>query len=108
MQEKYEVCAAFFHGFDYSGFTTGNATQKLGVLPAAQEHVLQQNDGKNRFVRAVVELSKAFALAVPADEALAVVDDVAFFQAVKSVLVKSIEPSPPSGRSCRGRCRPTR
>jgi type I restriction enzyme R subunit len=93
MQEKYEICAAFFHGFDYSGFTSGNAIQKLGVLPAAQEHVLQQNDGKNRFVKAVVELSKAFALAVPADEAMAVVDDVAFFQAVKSVLIKTIEPT---------------
>ncbi len=90
MQEKYEVCAAFFHGFDYTGFTSGNATQKLGVLPAAQENVLNQNDGKNRFVKAVVELSKAFALAVPADEAMAVVDDVAFFQAVKSVMTKSI------------------
>jgi type I restriction enzyme R subunit len=90
MQEKYEICEAFFHGFDYSGFTSGNAIQKLGVLPAAQEHVLKQNDGKNRFVKAVVELSKAFALAVPADEAMAVVDDVAFFQAVKSVLTKSI------------------
>jgi type I restriction enzyme R subunit len=90
MQEKYEICAAFFHGFDYSGFTSGNAIQKLGVLPAAQEHVLQQDDGKNRFVKAVVELSKAFALAVPADEAMDVVDDVAFFQAVKSLLTKSI------------------
>jgi type I restriction enzyme R subunit len=90
MREKFEVCEAFFHGFDYSGFTTGNAIQKLGVLPAAQEHVLQQEDGKARFVKAVIELSKAFALAVPADEALAVVDDVAFFQAVKSVLTKSI------------------
>jgi type I restriction enzyme R subunit len=95
MQEKYEICAAFFHGFDYSTYKTGNAIQKLGVLPAAQEHVLQQEDGKARFVKAVIELSKAFALAVPADEALAVVNDVAFFQAVKSVLVKSIEPSLP-------------
>lgn len=90
MREKFEVCAAFFHGFDYSAFTTGNATQKLGVLPAAQEHILKQDDGKSRFVKAVVELSKAFALAVPADEALAVVDDVAFYQAVKSVLSKAI------------------
>jgi type I restriction enzyme, R subunit len=90
MQEKLEVCAGFFHGFDYSGFTTGSAPQKLAVLPAAQEYILKQDDGKNRFVKAVVELSKAFALAVPADEAMAVVDDVAFFQAVKSVLSKAI------------------
>jgi type I restriction enzyme, R subunit len=90
MQEKFENCAEFFHGFDYSAWATGGATKKLGVLPAAQEHVLRQHDGKNRFVKAVEYLSKAFALAVPADEALAVVDDVAFFQAIKSVLTKNI------------------
>lgn len=87
--EKYEICAGLFHGFDHSAFTTGTATQRLTVLPAAQEHILQQNDGKARLVRAVDELSKAFALAVPADEVLKLVDDVAFFQAVKSVLTKS-------------------
>lgn len=89
MREKYEVCAALFHGFDYSTWAAGNATQKLGILPAAQEHILKQDEGKNRFVKAVVELSKAFALAAPHDEALAVVDDVAFYQAIKSVLTKS-------------------
>ena len=41
-------------------------------------------------MKAVEYLSRAFALAVPADEALAVVDDVAFFQAIKSVLTKII------------------
>ena len=90
MQEKFEVCEAFFHGFDRTPWTNGAATAKLGILPAAQEHVLKQQDGKYRFVQAVANLSKAFALAVPADEALAVVDDVAFFQAIKSVLTKSI------------------
>ncbi|MCZ2340882.1 MAG: type I restriction endonuclease subunit R [Bacteroidales bacterium] len=89
-QEKYEVCAAFFHGFDHSAWATGNATQKLGLLPTAQEHVLKQTDGKPRFVKAVDDLSKAFALAVPADAAMAVVDDVAFFQAVKAALVKQL------------------
>lgn len=90
MREKFEVCAAFFHGFDRSAWLHGTAAEKLGILPAAQEHILKQDDGKNRFVKAVVELSKAFALAVPADEAMAVVDDVAFFQAIKSILTKAI------------------
>ena len=90
MQGKLEVCTAFFHGFNRIAWTTGGATQKLAILPAAQEHILKQNDGKNRFVKAVIELSKAFALAVPADEALAVVDDVAFYQAIRSVLTKSV------------------
>lgn len=89
MLERYEVCCGIFHGFDWSAWVTGNPQQRLSVLPAAQEHVLQQDDGKSRLVKAVSELSKAFALAVPHEKALEIRDDVAFFQAVKSVLTKS-------------------
>jgi type I restriction enzyme R subunit len=39
-------------------------------------------------VRAVRELSEAFALAVPHEEALRIRDDVSFFQAVQAVLAK--------------------
>lgn len=88
MLSKYEVCCAMFHGFDRSQWTAGTPQQRLSVLPAAQEHILKQEDGKNRFVKAVGELSKAFALAVPHDKALEIRDDVAFFQAVRTVLTK--------------------
>jgi type I restriction enzyme R subunit len=89
MLEKYEVCCGIFHGFDWLTWKTGGPPERLSVLPAAQEHVLAQDDGKNRLVKAVGELSKAFALAVPHEKALEIRDDVAFFQAVKSVLTKS-------------------
>jgi len=89
MLEKYEICCGIFHGFDWSPWKSGGPQERLSILPAAQEHVLQQNDGKNRLVGAVTGLSKAFALAVPHEKALDIRDDVAFFQAVKSVLSKS-------------------
>jgi len=89
MLERYEVCCGIFHGFDWSLWKTGGPQERLSVLPAAQEHVLSQDDGKNRLVKAVSELSKAFALTVPHEKALEIRDDVAFFQAVKSVLTKS-------------------
>ena len=89
MLERYEVCCGIFHGFDWSAWKTGGPQERLSVLPAAQEHVLSQDDGKNRLVTAVGELSKAFALAVPHEKALEIRDDVAFFQAVRSVLTKS-------------------
>ncbi|MDD4540208.1 MAG: type I restriction endonuclease subunit R, partial [Lentisphaeria bacterium] len=89
MIERYEICRGIFHGFDWAIWTTGSPQERLSLLPAAQEHVLAQEDGKNRLVKAVGDLSKAFALAVPHDKAMAVRDDVAFFQAVKSVLTKS-------------------
>jgi len=88
MLEKYEVCSALFHGFDWSRWISGTPQERLSQLPAAQEHILAQEDGKDRCVRAVRELSQAFALAVPHEEALKIRDDVAFFQAVQAVLAK--------------------
>ena len=88
MLEKYEVCLGLFHGFDRSKWTSGTLAERLGLLPAAQEHILAQDNGKERCLRAVRELSQAFALAVPHEDALRIRDDVAFFQAVQSVLAK--------------------
>ena len=88
MREKYEICAGLFHGFDRSAWIEGTPAQRLTLLPAAQEHVLAQENGKERCLRAVRELSQAFALAVPHEEALRIRDDVAFFQAVRSALTK--------------------
>ena len=90
MLEKYEICLGLFHGFNWSAWMTGTPAQKLGLLPNAQEHILKQQDGKSRLIKAVTDLSKAFALAVPHDEAIRIRDDVGFFQAVRSVLAKSL------------------
>ena len=88
MQEKYEVCCGLFHGFDRAQWIDGTPAARLSLLPAAQEHILAQENGKARCIRAVRELSQAFALAAPHKDALAIRDDVAFFQAVRSVLAK--------------------
>ena len=88
MLEKYEVCRGLFHGFDYSGWIDGTPTERTSLLPAAQEHMLAQENGKERCLLAVRELAQAFALAVPHEEAMRIRDDVAFFQAVRSVLAK--------------------
>ena len=88
MLEKYEICDALFHGFDRSKWAEGSPAERLSLLPPAQEFVLAQQDGKDRLLRVVDELSKAFALAVPRDEALAIRDDIAFFQAVRAAIAK--------------------
>jgi len=89
MLEKYEIVTALFHGFDYSPFISGTPGQRLAVIPAAMEHVLTQQDGKKRFMQVVTELSKAFALAVPHEQALAIRDDVGFFQTVRAAFAKA-------------------
>ena len=88
MLEKYEICCGLFHGFDRTAWVEGTPAERLGLLPAAQEHVLAQVNGKERCLSAVRALSQAFALAVPHAEAIRIRDDVAFFQAVRTALSK--------------------
>ncbi len=96
MLERHEICCGLFHGFDWSAWAGGTPEQRLGLLPAAQEHILAQDEGKARLLEAVTRLSQAFALAVPHPEAIGIRDDVAFFQAVRAALAKSsAEPGKP-------------
>jgi type I restriction enzyme, R subunit len=95
MLTRYSICKTFFHGFDWSRWTTGTPAQKLSLLPAGQEHILagaakdqKPVEYRQRFLQAVTELSKTFALAVPHDKALEIRDDVGFFQAVRAAMTK--------------------
>jgi len=89
MREKYEICRDLLHGCDWSAWRDGDSTARLKLLPLAQERILAQEDGKARFAKAVTQLSQAFALAVPREAAIAIRDDVGFFQAVRAALGKS-------------------
>ncbi|MBP6834298.1 MAG: type I restriction endonuclease subunit R [Deltaproteobacteria bacterium] len=89
MLARHEVCCGIFHGFDWGPWTSGTPAQRLSLLPAAQEHVLAQDEGKERLLQAVMELSSAFALSVPHEEAIRMRDDVGFFQAVRAAITKT-------------------
>jgi len=88
MKEKLEIVSQMFHGFDYRSYFTADTSQKLSIILGAEEHILGLEDGMKRFIDQVTALSKAFSIAVPHEEAMAVKDEVAFFQAVKARLVK--------------------
>jgi len=60
----------------------------LQLIPAGQEHILEQEDGKKRWGQVVTELSRAFALCAATDEATKIRDDVSFFQALHAALNK--------------------
>ncbi|MCL4740149.1 MAG: type I restriction endonuclease subunit R [Burkholderiaceae bacterium] len=72
------------HGFDYSGFLTGGHK----TLAGAANFILGIEDGKKRFADLALAMSKAFTLCCTLDEAKAVREEVAFFQAVKVILTK--------------------
>jgi type I restriction enzyme R subunit len=88
MQEKLEVVMQILNGFHYQGYFTADTSKKLSIILAAENFILGIENGKKRFLDEVTALSKAFAIAVPHAEAMAIKDTVAFFQAVKARLVK--------------------
>ena len=86
--EKHQIVAQMFHGFDYKRYFSADTKEKMNIILSAQEHILGLPDGKNRFSKQVVLLGKAFALSVPAPEALNIKDELGFFQAIKARLGK--------------------
>lgn len=90
--EKMDVLRAMLHGYDYSGFKTGGhktlagaANHVLGIKTEGKE---SKRDGKKRFADVALAMSKAFTLCCTLDEAKALREEVAFFQAVKVILTK--------------------
>ncbi len=104
MQEKHQVICDMLHGLDWSKWTTGTSAERLSLIPAGQEHVLQlglrpgkKRNGKSdepkeakvQFVQLVTELSQAFALCATSDEATQLRDDISYFQAIQIALNKA-------------------
>ncbi|AKA25095.1 type I restriction endonuclease subunit R [Pseudomonas chlororaphis] len=84
LEERLDVLRSLLHGFDYSDYLTGG--HKL--LAGAANHILGLEDGKKRFADNALAMSKAFTLCCTLDEAKAVREEVAFFQAIKVILIK--------------------
>ena len=85
----------FFHGFDYAGHA--NPKVALALLGPAMEHLLQvdpepDEKGRNRGLRSyldqVAKLTKAQALAGTLAPAMALREEIAFFQALRVCLIK--------------------
>ncbi|MFA5824809.1 MAG: type I restriction endonuclease subunit R [Gallionellaceae bacterium] len=84
LEEKLDILRGLLSGYDYSDFLTASHKRLAG----AANHVLGEKDGKKRFADTALAMSKAFTLCCTLDEAKAVREEVAFFQAVKVILTK--------------------
>jgi type I restriction enzyme R subunit len=92
MLGKFETVEQMFHGFDYVAYFTAPTGEKLKVLMATTNHILRDEQTKERFLSEVTALSKLYVMAVPSDEAEKLRDYVAFFQAIK-VRINKFTPS---------------
>lgn len=88
MKEKYEIVCGIFSGFDWSPYVRGAPSTRLATLKAGLEFVLAVPDARERVLQYVRQLSEAFVLAVPHPDALKIQDDVGFFQAIRSQIIK--------------------
>ena len=87
--EKYEVVRDMLHKFDYAPIVKAPAAQRMMGIAQSMEFILGLEDGKKRYLQAVTVLSKAFALAVPHEKALAIRDELGLFQEIRASLVKA-------------------
>ncbi|HEV2709889.1 MAG TPA: type I restriction endonuclease subunit R [Edaphobacter sp.] len=85
LQEEMEVAWGLLHGVDYSDFRV-NA---LKPMRRAADHILGLEDGKRRFADCVLRMTQAFALCCTLPDAAKHREDIAFFQAVRTILTKS-------------------
>jgi len=88
MLAKFEVVQQMFHGFEYQTYFKAETGEKLKVLLAAQNFILNDDKLKERFLSEVTALSKLYVMAVPSYESETIKDDMAFFQAIKSRINK--------------------
>ena len=106
LQEKYEVVREMFHGFDYSKFFSGTPGERVRRAGRARwilfwTRASRPNRRRRRrrrqseaarkegaILQAVTELSLAYALVSTQDEAVAIREEVAFFQCIRAMLVK--------------------
>lgn len=89
MLEKYEIVRGILHGYNYLSIVYEKTDNPMVGIAETMEYILSLDKGKDRFLKAVSELSKAFALSVPHDQALKIRDEVGFFQQIRAALIKS-------------------
>jgi type I restriction enzyme, R subunit len=103
MLEAFERVCGIFHGFDYAKGIHGTPTERLATLAGAVDWVLKWQEAEaakikdveakkaahRAFQDAVLNLTKAYALAAASAEAAKIRDDVGFFQAVRATIAKS-------------------
>ena len=88
MLEKYDIVKSMYHNYDYKKYFSWTPMERTEIFSWALEHILGMEDGKKRYLKVVTELSYAFSISMPSDEAEEIRDDVWFFQWIKAWIMK--------------------
>lgn len=88
MLELYEAIDYQLRHFNWRKFFTLSPIEKLKFIPIIVDYIFSQENGEQSFTENTKNLLKAFAISVPHEKAMAIRDDVALFQTIKTRLVK--------------------
>ncbi|MCG1265145.1 type I restriction endonuclease subunit R [Staphylococcus epidermidis] len=91
---KYDVIQDMLYNLDYSKFNSEKKSERYYTISDTMDYVIGLGeDERQRFIKTVIELGKAFALCATEPTAQELNDEIAFFKAVKAGLVKLLQPS---------------
>ena len=90
LREKYGIVKDLLHGFDYPSIMDKKGNTRLAGFAEAMEFILAQENGKQRYLEAVTQMTQAFSLAVPHEYTQQIRDEVRLFQEIRSMLAKSV------------------
>ncbi|HDB3715372.1 TPA: type I restriction endonuclease subunit R [Staphylococcus aureus] len=90
---KYDVIQDMLYNLDYSKFNSNKKLERYYTISNTMDYVIGLGeDERQRFIKTVTELGKAFALCATEPTAQELNDEIAFFKAVKAGLVKLLQP----------------
>ena len=90
---KYDVIQDMLYNLDYSKFNSDKKSERYYTISNTMDYVIGLGeDERQRFIKTVTELGKAFALCATESTAQELNDEIAFFKAVKAGLVKLLQP----------------
>ena len=96
---KYDVIQDMLYNLDYSKFNSDKKSERYYTISNTMDYVIGLGeDERQRFLKTVTELGKAFALCATESTAQELNDEIAFFKAVKAGLVKLLQP-PKEGKT---------
>ena len=84
---QYEIIKNMFNGFDYKRAFDGTKRSRLTIVREAEDFILGLVDGEKRYLQESLELIKAYRLAVPRDEAIAISKEVGFFKLIRAAII---------------------
>ncbi len=88
LREKHDILCSYFAGLNFRSWKEMGSEELSRLTAQAYERIAREEETKKKFVKNFVTLKKLYMLASPHPDAIAIKDDLAFFEMIKKMIVK--------------------